>query len=269
MESFLTNIEKRRMVKWVAVVLFLLALFITAQIFVAFKEYKYIGSDIVPHNIITVSGEGEVFAVPDIATFTFSSSEDSKTVKEAQDKVTKKMNLALEVLRKDYGIEDKDVKTVDYSVYPKYENTNFPCTEFRCPAGKQDLVGYTVTQTVSVKVREVTEAGKILGSMGEVGVTNISGLNFTIDDEDILKREARQIAITDAREKAKVLSKDLGVKLMRIVSFSETGNYPIYYSKFGVAEMSVANDGRGAIAPELPVGENKIMSNVTITYEIR
>ena len=268
--GFMSSVEKRRMVKWVAIFLFLISLFVAVKTLGALKEYSYIGGGITPQNIITVSGEGEVFAVPDIAQFSFSVSEDAKTVKEAQDVVTKKINSALEVLRKEYSVEDRDIKTVDYSVYPKYEYSNTPCSQFSCPPSKQTLTGYTVNQTVSIKVRSVSDAGTILGSMGEVGVTNISGINFTIDDEDTLKRDARKLAIADAREKAEALSKDLKVRLVRIVNFSESGNYPMYYSKYGVAEMSMANDGRGgAIAPELPVGENKIMSNVSITYEIR
>lgn len=266
--NFFVSLEKKGVAGLVAVLLVLVSLFVLAQTVLSFKEYRYVGSGVMPTNIITVSGEGEVFAVPDVATFTFSSSEDAKTVKEAQDKVTTKINTALDSLKKDYGIEDKDIKTVDYSVYPKYDYTNFPCSQFSCPPSTQTLIGYTVNQTISVKVRDVAEAGSILGAMGTVGVTNISGLNFTIDDEDALNREARQEAIADAQEKAKALSKDLGVKIVRVVNFSESGNYPIYYNK--AFDVALAEGGRGgATAPEVPVGENRIISNVTITYEIR
>ncbi len=267
--TVLSGLEKRRMVKWVGIFLFLASLFIAVNTLTALKEYKYVGSGIVPNNTITVSGEGEVFAVPDIASFSFSSSEDAKTVKEAQDKVTKKINVALATLKDDYKIEDKDIKTIDYSVYPKYEYTSFPCSQFSCPPGKQNLTGYTVSQTIAVKVRKVSDAGDILGSMGSAGVSNISGLNFTIDNEDALKRDARQSAIADAQDKAKDLSRDLGVKLVRIVNFSESGNYPTYYSKTASFDMAVGGGREGAIAPEIPTGENKIMSNVTITYEIQ
>lgn len=266
--NVLSGLEKRRFIKWISILIFLVSIFVISQTMIALKEYKYIGSGVNPTNVITVSGKGEVFAVPDIATFTFSSSEDAKTVKDAQDKVTQKINTALNTLKKDYGIEDKDIKTVDYSVYPKYEYVGAPCYQFSCPPSKQNLVGYTVSQTISVKVRKVTDAGNILGAMGEVGVTNISGLNFTIDDEDVLTREARQEAIKDAQSKADALSRDLGVSIVRIVSFSESGNYPIYYSKS--YDVAMVEGGRGgAPTPEVPVGENKITSNVTITYEIR
>ena len=97
----------------------------------------------------------------------------------------------------------------------------------------------------------------------------MSSLNFTIDDEEELKREARREAINDAEKKARELAKDLGVRIIRVVNFSESGGYPPI-ARFAVAESFALDDGaRGAPAPEIPVGESKITSRVSITYEIR
>ena len=103
--------------------------------------------------------------------------------------------------------------------------------------------------------------------LGATGVSNLSGPNFTIDDEDGLKAQARKKAIDDAREKAEALAEDLGVRLGRIASFSEGGGYgaPMYYGKDMMAEQSAAGN---AVRAELPKGENTISSDVTITYEI-
>jgi uncharacterized protein YggE len=96
----------------------------------------------------------------------------------------------------------------------------------------------------------------------------VSGLTFTIDDEDKLNADARDKAIADAREKAEVLADQLGVSLVRIVGFSENdGGYTPMYMKREVALMSA--DAAGGAAPELPMGENKIISRVSVTYEIR
>ena len=99
----------------------------------------------------------------------------------------------------------------------------------------------------------------------------MSGLSFTIDDEDELRAEARADAIEDAEGKADELAAQLGVTLVRIVGFSEDGNgyYPAPYLKREVMTMAADSAVGGAVAPELPMGENKIQSNVTITYEIR
>ena len=96
----------------------------------------------------------------------------------------------------------------------------------------------------------------------------MSGLSFTIDEEDELQAEARAQAIDDAEEKAGVLAQQLGVRLVRIVGFNEDGGGYQPYMKREVAMMAMSDSG-GAGAPELSVGENKISSRVTITYEIQ
>jgi uncharacterized protein YggE len=115
-------------------------------------------------------------------------------------------------------------------------------------------------------VRKIDSAGTILSGVGNLGASNVSGLNFSIDEEDKLKKEARDLAIEDARESGKILARSLGVKLVRIINFSESGYFPIYREKFSADVMSV---GGAAIAPEIPTGENKITSQVNIVYEIR
>ena len=253
----------------IVLVLLLLALFLFVKTVGEIKSYRFIGGGVPVTNTITVSGVGEVFAVPDIGSFSFSVSEEKVTVKEAQSEATRKINVALGLLR-GANVEDRDIKTTAYNIYPQYTYIREICKPgFPCGGGKRELTGYNVSQTISVKIRDIDKAGEILAEIGSVGVTNVSGLNFTIDDEDELKRDARREAIDDARTKAKQLARDLGVKLIRVVSFSEGGGGPIYRGfDFAVAESAVFGVG-GLEAPEIPVGENKITSNVSITYEIQ
>ena len=126
------------------------------------------------------------------------------------------------------------------------------------------LKGYQVSQSVTVKVRDIGRAGELLSGVGKNGATNVGGLMFSIDDEDAVRGEARTKAIADAKAKAKELGKELGVSLVRIVSFSENGNYsgPIMYA-------TSMGKGGGEGSPEIPAGQNDIVSNVTVTYEIR
>jgi len=245
-----------------------LAAFLFVKTFSELKAYSYIGGGVPSSNTITVSGSGEAFAVPDIATFSFGVVEEDTTVVKAQDTATKKINIALALLR-EADVDEKDVKTTGYNIYPRYDYIRSVCSEFSCPPGRQELRGYEVSQTISVKIRDTEKAGEILAEIGSVGVTNVSGLNFTIDDEDEPQREARKEAIKKAETKAKELADDLGVKIIRVVSFNESGGGNYYPKYFDTAVMAVAEDGRGGAAPEIPVGENKITSNVSITYEIR
>ena len=249
----------------------LLALYLLILSISEFKSMRYIGSGVSASNTITVSGEGDVSAVPDTATFSVTIQEKAKTVAAAQEVATEKTNDIVDYL-KEQGIEDKDIQTADYSVYPEYEYSTKVCAPNEyCVPGKQTLTGYQVSQTITVKVRDTEQAGDLLTGVGERGASQVSGLSFTIDDEEALQNAARDEAIAQAKEKADNLARSLGVKVVRIVGFSENGSYPpmpYAYGRGGVA-MDAAMSVEAKTAPALPTGENKIYSNVTITYEIR
>ena len=115
------------------------------------------------------------------------------------------------------------------------------------------------------KIRETKKSGEILALAGNHGATNISGLSFTIDDEEGLRMEARRKAIADAESKSKILAKDLGVQIVKIVYFQESGR-PVYYRDFALAKEGIGGDVISS--PEIPTGENTITSSVTITYAI-
>jgi uncharacterized protein YggE len=251
--------------KALLVVFIFLSIFIVAKTVTEIREWRYIGSGVVPTNTITVQGEGEVFAIPDTAVFSFSVIKRGATAQEAQDLATETANAAIDYLKKE-GIDEKDIKTTNYSVYPRYEHQPIYCITFPCPQGESRLVGFETNQSVSVKVRDTEKAGRLLSGIGELGVEQISGLSFTIDDEEALQREVRQKAVADAREKAEALADDLGVKLVRIVNFNEYG-YPIYARNETMA-LGVGGDTK-AVPPTIEPGENRITSQVNITYEIR
>lgn len=219
---------------------------------------------------ISVSGEGEVLAVPDVGQFSFSvkAEAEADTATVAQEESGVAINNILAYLR-EQGIEDKDIKTQNYNLYPRYRYEQRICPpNSYCPAGERVADGFEVTQTVSVKVRETDNAGAVIAGVGERGATNISSLNFIIDDVEALQEEAREKAIADAREKAERLAKELGVDLKRVVSFSEGGGYrPQYYKESAVMAMDAS--GGGFSGAELPVGEESTKVTVNITYEIK
>ncbi len=135
-----------------------------------------------------------------------------------------------------------------------------------CQNTESKIIGYNVSQSVSVKIRKVDDASKIIDGINKIGVTNMSGPNLAIDDEDALKIEARQNAIDDAKTKAKELAKELGVNLGKITSFNENGNYPMPMYAGATANDFVRKE---SVPSVIPTGENTITSDVTITYEIR
>lgn len=223
-----------------------------------------------PENTISFSGHGEISAVPDIASVSFTIRKEAKTVKEAQDKVAEVEKKVLDFL-KENKIEEKDIKTNSASFNPKYEYKYYEavaCNQYGCPPtpGKSVISGYEAYENITVKIRNTDDAGKIIQGIGSLGVSELNGPNFTVEKEDSLKAQARKEAIDEAKAKAKVLAKDLGVRLGKITSFNESGNYPVpMYDRMMVS----AAGGVQEKTAELPKGENLITSNVTITYEIK
>lgn len=252
-----------------AAALGMLALFLLVGTLFALKSYRYIGSGVAASNTITVSGEGEVFAVPDTATFSVTVQEKNKEVKVAQEAATKKTNDIIAYLE-DQGIDEKDIQTTDYSVYPQYDYIQGACRDGICPPGRQVLNGFEVSQTLTIKVRDTEQAGDLLSGVGSRGASSVSGLSFTIDDQDALENEAREKAISQAEEKAEALADSLGVDIVRIVGFNESGSYPpMPYAARGGVALDMAESTKLQSSPELPVGQNKIISSVSVTYEIR
>ena len=249
----------------------LILLGLLAGLFVGMKfinEVKAFGSvGVAPStpSTIDVVGEGEAFAIPNIATITFNAESRAKTVAEAQKTVNKIVADSLAFL-KSSEIADTDIKTANYSAYPEYV---YPCSDRPCPAGTANtptVSGYLVTQSISVKVRATENVGAIIDGLGKTGATGLSGPNYAVDNPESVKQEARQKAIANAEVKAKALAKDLGVRIVRIARYTEDvgGSYPSpMYMK---AEAYGSADAAGAT---LPKGENTYNSRVTITYEIR
>ncbi len=122
-----------------------------------------------------------------------------------------------------------------------------------------------------MKVRDLKKAGSLFSTIGALDVQNVNGLTFSIDDLDEEKAEARELAIENAKSKAKDLASQLGVKLVRISSFYDQSDEPIYYGRGGdmMAETSMVKNAAVAPAPQVPTGEQKVTARVSITYEIR
>lgn len=276
MYQYLSDNQKKQIFGAFVGVLGVLTIFLAVKVINSIKEYSYIGRGVYAANVISVNGTADVFAVPDVATFSFSVTESAKDMATAQDLANKKSNTAIEAV-KALGVADKDIKTISYNSYPKYEWKSGLCPQsvsssgvemsYPC-SGKNVLTGYEVSQTLSVKVRKTQDAGTILAKVGSLNVENISGLNFVIDDMDKVQAEARDKAIQNAKDKAKVLSKSLGIKLDHIINFYENGNGGAYGG-----DMMYSAKGMGvsaqAVVADIQTGENKITANVTITFEVK
>lgn len=265
METLLTS---RKFIKAAIALVVVLSLFVLVLFINQLKASSYIGRENQPVPTITVSGTGDVMAVSDIATLTVNLSYDGTTTAEAQKALNDSLGKTMDYL-KSKNIDDKDIKSEYGGLSPKYSNSGVACFTYPCPQPDQKIVGYTATQSITVKVRAVDTASDVRTGLAALGITNISGPDFSIDEPETFNDQARAKAITDAQDKAQVLAKQLGVHLGKITSFSENGNgaYPVMYAAKDM--MSAAGTAAMPPAPVLPKGENKITSNVTITYEIK
>lgn len=259
MNNLLTDLQSNRSIRLAGLaVLVLLALFL-----LVLTWDKAFGRGINdPYNTITVEGTGRAAMVPDTARITFTVLETADTVADAQAAATAKTDAALAALE-EHDIDERDIKTLSYNVSPRYQYPQ-PCYTGICAPQNPRIVGYDVSQTVEVRVRDTAKAGDVLAALGSLEVQNISGPQFVVDDEAGVKSEARADAIEEARAKARELSKQLGVRLGDVVSFSE--NIPYY--GYGMGGMMLQAEAKDMSAPTLPTGENETQVTVMITYEI-
>ncbi len=244
-------------------VLAILALFLFAETWSVVNGISSTDLSTIP--TITVDGTGKASAAPTIAQIDFTVQENAATTNAAQDAATKRTDAALAAIKK-LGVADSDVQASGYQINPQY--TASPCPPgVYCPASNEKISGYQASETITVKVRDTAKAGDVLQALGTAGVQNVSGPNFMVDDASAVTAEARGKAIADAHTKAQVLAGQLGVRLGKVVGFSENGSGPMPY--FATGKASAAMDVQAARAPSLPPGQNETDANVSITYEIR
>ncbi|MBU1137009.1 SIMPL domain-containing protein [Patescibacteria group bacterium] len=218
------------------------------------KQGRYIGREGAINNTIAVSGIGEVYLKPDLATIEFAVNTEASTVSKAMSGNSDKMNAVIKAVKGE-GVDEKDLKTTVFSIYPLY---NYSST------GKRTLSGYGVRQSLQVKIRDLAKVGQIIQQATDAGTNEAGSLVFTVDNEDQPKEQAREQAIKDAKDKAAKIAGELGVRLIKIISFNESSFSP----SLGYDSLKGYGIGGGGAVPEVQGGENKIEVNVTIVYEI-
>ncbi|MEK7519268.1 MAG: SIMPL domain-containing protein, partial [Patescibacteria group bacterium] len=191
----------------------------------------------------SVRGEGKIVAVPDIAQLTFGFlTEGGKDIANLQKENSEKANRLIAFL-KENKIEDKDIKTEFYDISPRYQYYNCPLLErlpspsplplededsssiiTPCPTSK--IVGYTINQSISAKIRDLNKVGDVVSGAVEKGANTVSGPNFTIDDPVKLQNQAREEAVVQAKEKAKSMAKAGGFRLGKLISIQEDSYFP-------------------------------------------
>ena len=238
--------------------IFLIGIFVMMAYLVFSNRDVTINSNSDIDNTIAVEGTAETFAKPDTASVSFSATKKAATTDVAMDSVNKRMKALVSQL-KTVGVEQKDIKTTSYNVYPDYSYND----------GKQKFEGYRVTQNIKVIIRDLDKASDVLAVVNTAGVDNVSQLSFYVDDTDAIREQLRSNAIKNAKEKAKKIAKDLGVSLGGVVGYDEYENdnnlEPLPMAKRSYSAENVAPVADAVV----PTGENQFTSNVSVIYKIQ
>lgn len=211
-----------------------------------------------------VSAQGKSVIIPDIAQFSYSIiTEGGKNIAELQQENTNKTNKVNDYL-KSKGVDKKDIQTQQYNVQPRYQYST--CDRGGvCPP--PEIVGYSISQTILVKVREVSKAGDLLSGVVNSGANSVSQLSFTVDDRTKFETEARKQAIQKAQEKAQSIAHAGNFGLGKLLSISEASDEPYPYPSYDLGLGEVG--GKGGAGPVIEPGSQEVLVNITLKYEIK
>ena len=205
---------------------------------------------------LDVNATGEVTRVPDVAIISAGVVSRSPTATAALQDAANRMERVLAALKR-AGVEDRDIQTSSV-------NLN---AEYRYPANQApQLVGYTASNTVTIRFRDIRSSGKIVDALVSQGANQISGPNLIVDKPETALDEARAKAIAIGRGRADLYARSLGMRVVRVVSVNESGgSYPVPppMPMYARAEMAQAADTK--IVP----GEQKLQVNLAMTFELQ
>jgi len=204
---------------------------------------------------LVVTGEGKVSVTPDIAIVNLGIEENGASLKQVQDSVNKKSKNLVDALKR-LGVEESDIKTTSYNIYPDYDYNLQPAK----------ITGYRVSTNYQVKVKDFDKVNDILVKATESGANVVGNISFDINEITKNKKlqEAREKAVGKAKEKAEGLAKAAGISLGKIINVSESqgGNYPGQMALMEKSDSSIAQ-------PDIQPGETELSVTVSLSYEIR
>ncbi len=227
--------------------------------------------DVQDQNQITVSGEGKVYAKPDVALVSLGVTTQATTVADATKNNTDKMNAVIEAV-KNLGVEEKDIQTTNYNLFPVYADTITPLPAsvsgvYNMPVKTSPTItGYSLEQDIQVKIRDFTKIGDIISEATAKGSNLVGSLQFSIDNPEQYKEQARAQAIEQAKASAQNIAKESGVRLGKIINVYEN-YYPVMYSNTLKGTGMAAPEA--VATPDIQPGQQEINITVNLTYQVR
>lgn len=204
-------------------------------------------------DLFQVSGTGQVSAVPDMATISFSVTKQANTVADAQNQTNSAISQILSALRNS-GISDQNIKTTSYNVEPNYDFSS-----------GQKITGYTASQDVQVKLTSLDKVNQTLDTVTGNGANVVGGVSFGFSDtfSQKLQDQARQIAVTQAKQKAQSLANAAGIHLGQIVNVTENNPAPLPI----VHPLALSAQPSQSQPTQVTPGQNTVSSTITLSYQ--
>jgi len=209
---------------------------------------------------ILVTGQGNVDVAPDMAVLTLTVTREAETARAALDANSAAMNDVLAAMKAE-GIETRDLQTTGFSIQPRY---SYPSPKSSAERAPPSIVGYTVYNSLTVRIRDIGAVGAILDTSVTLGVNEGGNIMLTNEDPSAAITQARINAMQDAMAKAKTLAEAAGVKPGKLLEISEQSYNPRPMLMAG-AEMGMA---RSADAVPVATGENTYRVTVNVSYAI-
>lgn len=212
---------------------------------------------------INVSATGTAKLTPDMAILNLSVIREGKTARDALSANNSAMSAVLKAMT-DSGIAQRDLQTSNFNIQPRYFYPK------RLKDGSQrppKITGYVISNSLTVRVRDLSRIGEILDQSVTLGVNNGGGIRFTSDNPKAAIEDARKSAMLNAIAKAKTLTTTAGAQLGRIISISENGARPPRPRKIARMEMAMAAPASDSAVP-IASGENSYSVTVNVKWEI-
>ena len=203
---------------------------------------------------VTVSGQGEATGAPDLATVNLGVEAIQDTAQGAREDAAAAMNQIITLLR-DRGIEERDIQTSSFNIYPRYDQNG------------QNITGFQVSNQVTVKIRDLNALGSIIDEVVAAGgdLTRFQGVSFSIENLKPLEEQARSAAVADLKAKANQLANLTDIRLGRLISISESSHFPY---PVPVAEQALPAEDTASLTPLVP-GEVQVMVTLNATFAIQ
>lgn len=239
----------------------LLAALIIAVLGVGLPLAVQYAASLSPARTITVTAEGTTTATPDLAEVTFSVVTTGQNPQTLEANNTSNMNAALQFLSSQ-NIASSDITTTGYDLEPSYNYDNTTQRNY--------ITGYTLTQTVMVKIHNLANVATVISGLTPLGVNQIGSVTFTFSDSDEFVAVARADAINKAEAKAVQMAAETGASLGEVINISENSIVPQPFPVYNVATPMAAMGGATAAStPNIQPGSQNVTDDVTITYALR